>query len=49
MFINQSNLAIQCRRRLFHEQIGRFRRCEYRRPTWNELRSIWQSTGFKTL
>jgi hypothetical protein len=47
--VTQMNVAIQDRRHLFHAQISRFRRCEARKPTWTELRAVWQSTGFRTL
>jgi hypothetical protein len=41
--------AILCRSELFREQVSRFRRCEYRKPTGAELRQIWRSTGFPVL
>ena len=49
MFIIPTNLAVQTRRHLFHEQAFRFRRCEERQPTRDELRALWKETSFRVL
>ena len=40
--------TLMCRQHLFREQVARFRRCEYRRPSLQEVRCIWRETGLMT-
>lgn len=42
-------LPVLCRSELFREQVGRFRRSFYRKPSFSELRAIWAGTGFNHL
>lgn len=39
---------LMCRQHLFREQVARFRRCEYRRPSLSDIRRMWRETGFRT-